>query len=83
MMNTPSMIAGPSIILLQPHVVRFLDIVLRNVDVGQDITSTLHDRKQLVQQKLEAAGRAFQSNGFINYFFGMQRFGKYHDTHEV
>lgn len=58
------------------------DIVLRNVDVGQDITSSLHDRKQLVQQKLEAAGRAFQSNGFINYF-GMQRFGKFHDTHEV
>jgi len=58
------------------------DIVLRNVDVGQDTTSSLHDRKQLVQQKLEAAGRAFQSNGFINYF-GMQRFGKFHDTHEV
>jgi len=58
------------------------DIVLRNVDVGQNTTSSLHDRKQLVQQKLEAAGRAFQSNGFINYF-GMQRFGKFHDTHEV
>mmetsp|Transcript_31966 Transcript_31966/g.48634 ORF Transcript_31966/g.48634 Transcript_31966/m.48634 type:complete len:499 (+) Transcript_31966:190-1686(+) len=50
------------------------DIVLRNVDVG----------RQILEAKLflEKAAKAFQSNGFVNYF-GMQRFGKAHDTHEV
>ena len=57
------------------------DIVLRNVDIGED-AGTLLERKQLVQQKLEAAGKALKTHGFINYF-GMQRFGKFHDTAEV
>lgn len=57
------------------------DIVLRNVDIGDDGADEAM-RKQLVQARLEAAGEALQTNGFVN-FFGMQRFGKYHDTHEV
>ena len=61
------------------------DIVLRNVDIGEDAasaTGSLLEKKQLVQQKLEAAGKALKAHGFINYF-GMQRFGKFHDTAEV
>eukprot|EP00584_Thalassiosira_punctigera_P017562 CAMPEP_0172554680 /NCGR_PEP_ID=MMETSP1067-20121228/55866_1 /TAXON_ID=265564 ORGANISM="Thalassiosira punctigera, Strain Tpunct2005C2" /NCGR_SAMPLE_ID=MMETSP1067 /ASSEMBLY_ACC=CAM_ASM_000444 /LENGTH=743 /DNA_ID=CAMNT_0013343097 /DNA_START=257 /DNA_END=2488 /DNA_ORIENTATION=+ len=56
------------------------DIVLRNIDVLGDADSGA--RKQLVQQKLEIAGKALKAHGFINYF-GMQRFGRSHDTHEV
>eukprot|EP00579_Thalassiosira_antarctica_P012167 CAMPEP_0201914806 /NCGR_PEP_ID=MMETSP0903-20130614/4892_1 /ASSEMBLY_ACC=CAM_ASM_000552 /TAXON_ID=420261 /ORGANISM="Thalassiosira antarctica, Strain CCMP982" /LENGTH=736 /DNA_ID=CAMNT_0048450263 /DNA_START=98 /DNA_END=2308 /DNA_ORIENTATION=+ len=55
------------------------DIVLRNIDVGGDADST---KKLLVQEKLENAGKALKAHGFINYF-GMQRFGKFHDTHET
>ena len=62
------------------------DIVLRNVDVGErndsntdaDVTSEI----ELVRQKLETAAMSLQKVGFINYF-GMQRFGKSNDTHEV
>jgi tRNA pseudouridine13 synthase len=58
------------------------DVVLRNIDIGKDSEESLCSRKQQVQQKLEAAGKAFKAHGFINYF-GMQRFGKYYDTHLV
>eukprot|EP00571_Detonula_confervacea_P000535 CAMPEP_0172318450 /NCGR_PEP_ID=MMETSP1058-20130122/34921_1 /TAXON_ID=83371 /ORGANISM="Detonula confervacea, Strain CCMP 353" /LENGTH=728 /DNA_ID=CAMNT_0013033289 /DNA_START=88 /DNA_END=2271 /DNA_ORIENTATION=- len=54
------------------------DIVLRNVDIGDVADDSA--KKQLVQQKLETAGKAIMNGGFINYF-GMQRFGKFHDTH--
>ncbi|KAL7525900.1 hypothetical protein ACHAXR_001207, partial [Thalassiosira sp. AJA248-18] len=50
------------------------DIVLRNIDVGEDA-----DR---IQQILENSGHGLKKYGFVNYF-GMQRFGKFHDTHEV
>ncbi|KAL7541887.1 hypothetical protein ACHAWF_007042 [Thalassiosira exigua] len=56
------------------------DVVLRNVDVGEDVESG--DREKIVQQKLEIAGNAMKAHGFINYF-GMQRFGKFGDTHLV
>jgi tRNA pseudouridine13 synthase len=52
------------------------DIVLRNIDTGGD------DDHDTIRRKLELAGEAFKQHGFINYF-GMQRFGKSVDTHEV
>jgi tRNA pseudouridine13 synthase len=58
------------------------DVVLRNIDIGEDSVSISCTRKQQVQQKLEGAGNALKAHGFINYF-GMQRFGKYYDTHLV
>ncbi|KAL3816183.1 hypothetical protein ACHAXA_007301 [Cyclostephanos tholiformis] len=58
------------------------DVVLRNIDIGEDSVSSTCTRRQQVQQKLEAAGNALKAHGFINYF-GMQRFGKYYDTHLV
>ena len=51
------------------------DVVLRNIDAAGD---SLEAKKQCI----ELAATAFQQNGFINYF-GMQRFGKDHDTHKV
>ncbi|KAL9183564.1 hypothetical protein ACHAXT_004420 [Thalassiosira profunda] len=56
------------------------DIVLRNVDVGEDAGQM--SRHLQVQQKLEKAGVALKDRGFVNYF-GMQRFGKFNDTHLV
>lgn len=50
------------------------DVVLRNVDVGKEIPEP--------KVHIEMVARKFQENGFINYF-GMQRFGKDHDTHKV
>ena len=58
------------------------DVVLRNIDIGEDSADSNCSRKQQIQQKLEAAGMALKAHGFINYF-GMQRFGKYYDTHLV
>ena len=55
------------------------DVVLRNIDVGEDSSTS---RKQQIQKTLEAAGNSLKAHGFINYF-GMQRFGKYYDTHLV
>lgn len=52
------------------------DIVLRNIDTGDD------DNHDTIRTKLQLAGEAFKQSGFINYF-GMQRFGKSVDTHEV
>ena len=49
------------------------DVALRNVRLaGQDKATT--------QASLQKAATAFRKAGFINYF-GVQRFGKYHDTH--
>lgn len=52
------------------------DIVMRNVDTGDE------DSHDTIRRKLEVAGEGFKQSGFINYF-GMQRFGKSVDTHEV
>lgn len=56
------------------------DIVLRNIDIGD--VSVGYDKRQRVRQICESAGMALKSYGFVNYF-GMQRFGKFHDTHLV
>ena len=62
------------------------DIVLRNVCIEDDKTllkSTSNvERMQLTTQILKQAANAIKETGFIN-FFGMQRFGKFHDTHLV
>ena len=51
------------------------DVVLRNIDAqGEDLAEK--------KVHIEKAAKAFQQNGFVNYF-GMQRFGKDHDTHNV
>jgi tRNA pseudouridine13 synthase len=47
------------------------DVVLRNVQV-EDMDQAKHT--------LENAAESIQKSGFINYF-GLQRFGKFHDTH--
>jgi tRNA pseudouridine13 synthase len=54
------------------------DVVLRNVDVADQNSERIPETKKC----LEAAALALREHGFINYF-GMQRFGKYHDTHKV
>jgi len=61
------------------------DVVLRNVDISNPETpdeALSNVTLESVEQKLKVAAIAMQDIGFINYF-GMQRFGKYHDTHEV
>lgn len=57
------------------------DIVLRNIDIGVEIQDPV-ERAKVVQERLNDAAMGLQQIGFINYF-GMQRFGKSHDTHEV
>jgi tRNA pseudouridine13 synthase len=63
------------------------DIVLRNVDPGL-MEETESDKEQsqsrMDQAKAlaESAAAAMKESGFVNYF-GMQRFGKYFDTHLV
>jgi len=69
-------------------------IVLRNVCVTDDddavakkeqTTNTANNETQRIgntKQKLQIAANKLQEYGFINYF-GMQRFGKYLDTHKV
>ena len=57
------------------------DIVLRNVDIGEDIGDP-GEKTNAIKQRLEDAAKGLQQVGFINYF-GMQRFGKSFDTHEV
>lgn len=55
------------------------DVVLRNVQTANSSDDTVQDRattKAIVSKSAEA----LKKNGFINYF-GMQRFGKFHDTH--
>ena len=63
------------------------DIVLRNIyadDVDGKDTETTSQADRFVNAKdsLQQIGSTFKKSGFINYF-GMQRFGKFHDTHEV
>ena len=50
------------------------DIALRNVNIDESYANAA--------SALDSIAVAFKEAGFINYF-GMQRFGKYHDTHEV
>lgn len=60
------------------------DIVLRNVCVDKQDDCTL-SRDELIErttQTLRDGANAMKDKGFVNYF-GMQRFGKYHDTHLV
>lgn len=54
-------------------------VVLRNVDVS---SADRVDRIAETKKCLETAAVALREHGFINYF-GMQRFGKYYDTHKV
>jgi len=62
------------------------DITLRNVIVagaqGQNTTDTAETDSLVTKRCLEGAANALKRHGFINYF-GMQRFGKYYDTHET
>eukprot|EP00553_Chaetoceros_curvisetus_P013941 CAMPEP_0204636794 /NCGR_PEP_ID=MMETSP0717-20131115/34919_1 /ASSEMBLY_ACC=CAM_ASM_000666 /TAXON_ID=230516 /ORGANISM="Chaetoceros curvisetus" /LENGTH=427 /DNA_ID=CAMNT_0051655957 /DNA_START=17 /DNA_END=1300 /DNA_ORIENTATION=+ len=57
------------------------DIVLRNVCVGDKFASK-EERFSRVTAVLREAAESLKENGFINYF-GMQRFGKFKDTHLV
>lgn len=59
------------------------DVVLRNVSVRlKSDTVTKEQREKAIKRHLEKAALNLRQKGFINYF-GMQRFGKYYDTHEV
>lgn len=58
------------------------DVVLRNVDIGEVSVGSGNTRRQNVLEICKSAGTALKTNGFVNYF-GMQRFGKYRDTHLV
>ncbi len=60
------------------------DIVLRNVCIEQrdDVKLSRQEMVEFTTTKLRDAAKAMKEIGFIN-FFGMQRFGKYHDTHLV
>ncbi len=59
------------------------DIVLRNVCIDQSSKSAeVGDKVQNTTMLLREAATAMKNSGFINYF-GMQRFGKFHDTHLV
>lgn len=49
------------------------DVVMRNVKLGGETAVSPKDQ-------LFTAVEAIRTNGFINYF-GVQRFGKFHDTH--
>ena len=51
------------------------DIVLRNIQNEGRAWPDVH-------QCLDTAARAFQRTGFVNYF-GVQRFGKFQDTHKT
>lgn len=61
-------------------------VVLRNVNVTQPIKTTGEDygteKMKRAEMVLEKAATSLKNVGFINYF-GMQRFGKYLDNHEV
>jgi tRNA pseudouridine13 synthase len=61
------------------------DIALRNIQVGNNTnnncpTSTECTKADTTTDILNRAVKDLQENGFINYF-GVQRFGKYHNTH--
>eukprot|EP00554_Chaetoceros_debilis_P005541 CAMPEP_0194072820 /NCGR_PEP_ID=MMETSP0149-20130528/457_1 /TAXON_ID=122233 /ORGANISM="Chaetoceros debilis, Strain MM31A-1" /LENGTH=764 /DNA_ID=CAMNT_0038752741 /DNA_START=52 /DNA_END=2343 /DNA_ORIENTATION=+ len=57
------------------------DIILRNVCVGE-ICAPNEERISRTTEVLQKAALSMKDVGFINYF-GMQRFGKFHDTHKV
>jgi TruD family tRNA pseudouridine synthase len=59
------------------------DIVLRNVQVpppSNTASSSSSSSSCSYQEMLQKAVNALKRHGFINYF-GLQRFGKHHDTH--
>lgn len=58
------------------------EIALRNVCIEKKNEMTKQDMVTLTTQTLRDGANAMKKNGFIN-FFGMQRFGKFHDTHLV
>ena len=61
------------------------DIVLRNICVkecGEEMAVSLEERLSNISSTLKSAAKCMKESGFINYF-GMQRFGKFHDTHLV
>ncbi len=58
------------------------DIVLRNVCIGGDANLAEEERISRTKSVLIGAADCMKKKGFINYF-GMQRFGKFHDTHDV
>lgn len=60
------------------------DIVLRNVCLPESTCQNLSREQRLstITTTLRKAADCFKQRGFINYF-GMQRFGKFHDTHLV
>ncbi len=59
------------------------EIVLRNVCLDDDNNNTnKEDTIKKITETLRIGAKAMKDTGFIN-FFGMQRFGKFHDTHLV
>ena len=58
------------------------DIVLRNVCIGGDSDIPQEERLARVTAILRSSAKCMKETGFINYF-GMQRFGKFQDTHAV
>jgi len=58
------------------------DLVLRNAWLDNGDGQDNNDRIAKTKAVLEKAALALQMNGFVNYF-GMQRFGRYYDTHLV
>lgn len=58
------------------------DVVLRNVCLKSSLIIPSEERVQKTTQILRLAAKSLKETGFINYF-GMQRFGKFKDTHLV
>lgn len=58
------------------------DVVLRNVCLVNSIDTPNEERVTTTTRILRTAAQSLKETGFINYF-GMQRFGKFIDTHLV
>lgn len=58
------------------------DIVLRNVCINSLTDTPKEQRITQIASTLKKAATNMKNTGFINYF-GMQRFGKFYDTHLV
>ncbi|CAB9513576.1 Multisubstrate pseudouridine synthase 7 [Seminavis robusta] len=58
------------------------DVVLRNVQIDDEASMMVTDTTKFEATKkiVTTAADNLRNHGFINYF-GMQRFGKFHDTH--
>jgi tRNA pseudouridine13 synthase len=56
------------------------DVALRNVQVHRDTTDTPTNNRKNAIDALHMAASSIRETGFVNYF-GLQRFGKFHDTH--